>query len=262
MSSIWGASLAEFDAMCASDLDQEQRRRPHLFIRKMNTAAQAAVALTQPSLATPSSTAAARGLTELDFNAAYAAAAFAAAFDLIFDSSVTIAWRLMGPDVEANAPTHFTRFLKCLRDWFTSRHLPLAWLYSHENSSRIGLHTHLVAFVPGVISADRQPVATFIRLGEFLPGQRYIPASHLDSPAHPVQPPWPRVDYRGEFRTWARGWATHQMGRPCPRAVRVRGPRTETHWLHRLTFSYLMTGASLCNPRRIRPMARQSTLAI
>jgi len=34
LSIVWGASLAEFAAMCASDLEQEQRRRPHIFVRK------------------------------------------------------------------------------------------------------------------------------------------------------------------------------------------------------------------------------------
>jgi hypothetical protein len=34
LSIVWGASLAEFDAMCAAELEQEQRRRPHIFVRK------------------------------------------------------------------------------------------------------------------------------------------------------------------------------------------------------------------------------------
>jgi hypothetical protein len=62
------------------------------------------------------------------------AAAFAEAFDLIFDTSVSIAWRLLSPEVEAAVPTHFEKFLKGLRDWLASRHLPQAWLYCHEYS--------------------------------------------------------------------------------------------------------------------------------
>lgn len=184
----------------------------------MGTAATATGALSNPFLTLPPSPPAARGLTEQDFSALYSAAAFAEAFDLIFDTSITLAWQLMGPEIEANAPTHFTTFLKCLRDWLTSRHLPLAWVYCHEYSPLIGLHTHIILYVPGVIRADRLPVATFIRLGEFLPGRDYIPVSLLDPPAPKVQFPWSRVDYRGEFRTWARGWAAHQMGR-CHRAI-------------------------------------------
>jgi hypothetical protein len=34
LSIVWGASLAEFYAMCASELEQAQRRRPHIFVRK------------------------------------------------------------------------------------------------------------------------------------------------------------------------------------------------------------------------------------
>jgi hypothetical protein len=154
-------------------------------------------------LTTPPSPPATRGLIEQDFGNLYSAAAFAEAFDLIFDTSVTIAWRLMGPEVEANAPTHFTTFLKCLRDWLTSRHLPLAWLYCREHDPRIGLHTHVILYVPGAIGADRQPAAKLIRLGEFVPGRGYIRTIHLDPPTPKVQPPWSRVDYRGLFRAWA-----------------------------------------------------------
>ncbi len=96
-----------------------------------------------------------RGLTERDFTALYSAAAFAAAFDLICDTSITIARRLLGPEIEANVPPRFTTFLKCLRDWLTSRHIPLAWLYCHDDSLRIGLHTHVIHYVPGAIGADR-----------------------------------------------------------------------------------------------------------
>ena len=49
-------------------------------------------------------------------------------------------------------------------------------------------------------------------------------------------------DYRGEFRAWARGWPERQVGRRTPRAIRVRGPKKETPWLHWLTTSYLMKG--------------------
>jgi len=199
--------------------------------------------MNKPLLTLSPSPPAVRGLTEQDFSALYSAAAFAAAFDLFFDTSITLAWRLMGPEIEANVPTYLEKFLKCLRDWLTSRRLPIAWLYCHEHSPRIGLHTHVILYVPGVIGADRPPVATFIRLGQFLPGRGWIRTIRLDQPAPLIKEPhWHRVDYRGEFRAWARGWAEHQMKRPCPRSVRVRGPRTETPWLHWLTFSYLMKG--------------------
>jgi hypothetical protein len=200
--------------------------------------------VTKPVLTLSPAPPAARGLTEQDFNALYSAAAFAAAFDLFFDTSITLAWRLMGPEIEANVPTYLEKFLKCLRDWLTSRRLPLAWLYCHEHSPRIGQHTHVICFIPGVIGADRPPSATVIWFGQWLPGQEWIPARRAGPPPAPLikKPHWHRVDYRGEFRAWARGWAEHQMKRPCPRAVRVRGPRTETPWLHWLTFSYLMKG--------------------
>jgi hypothetical protein len=67
-------------------------------------------------MTTPTSPPATRQLTEPDFSAMYGAAAFAEAFDLIFDTSVTIAWRLLSPEVEAAVPTHSEKFLKGLRE--------------------------------------------------------------------------------------------------------------------------------------------------
>jgi hypothetical protein len=34
LTSVWGASLAEFNAMCGSELDEKQRRQSHIFVRK------------------------------------------------------------------------------------------------------------------------------------------------------------------------------------------------------------------------------------
>jgi hypothetical protein len=34
LSIVWGASLKEFEAMCAAELEQKQRRRAHIFVKK------------------------------------------------------------------------------------------------------------------------------------------------------------------------------------------------------------------------------------
>ncbi len=162
-----------------------------------------------PFLPSPSLPAS-RGLTERDFAVLYSAAEFAAAFELWFDTTITISWRLLGPEVEQDVQPHFAVFLKCLRDWLTQRQLPVAWIYTHENSSKIGLHTHLILYLPGDLFDDIH------------------------------------CAYRSDFRAWAKGWAARQVGRPTPRALRVRGPQKETPWLHWLTFSYLVKGYDPC----------------
>lgn len=48
--------------------------------------------------------------------------------------------------------------------------------------------------------------------------------------------------HRRDFRKWVKGWVERQIGCRAPRAVRVRGPKTETPWVHWLLFSYLMKG--------------------
>jgi hypothetical protein len=162
---------------------------------------------------------ASRGLSESDFAVLYSAAEFAAAFELWFDTTVTLSWRLMGSEVEGDVPAYFAAFTKCLRDWLEQRHLPVAWIYAHESGPKVGLHTHLNLFVPGM-----GPIAGF----ENLYNPDTVP------------------DYRGDFRAWARGWPKRQVGRRTPNAIRVRGPRKETPWLHWLTTSYLLKGYDPC----------------
>ena len=146
------------------------------------------------------------GLSEHDFAALHAATEFAAGFQLWFDTTVTIAWRLMGPEIERDVPTYFGAFLKCLRDWLIQRQLPVAWVSAHENASTVGLHSHLILYIPG----------------------------DLYDGVH--------CRYRSDFRAWAKGWAARQVGRHIPRALRVRGPQKETPWLHWLTFCYICKG--------------------
>lgn len=173
--------------------------------------------MTNPFLPSPSPLAS-RGITESDFAVLYSAAEFAAAFELYFDTTVTLSWRLMGPEVEGNVPCYFGAFTKCLRDWLEVRTLPVAWVYAHECGRRIGLHTHLNLYVPGVPPDSRPDLQK-------------------------IYQPCTAPDYRGEFRAWARGWPERQVGRRTPNAIRVRGPRKkEAPWLHWVTTAYLMKG--------------------
>jgi len=164
-----------------------------------------------------SSPPASRGLTERDFAVLYSAAEFAAAFELWFDTTITLSWRLMGPEVEGDVPTFFAAFTKCLSDWLRQRTLPAAWIYAHESGPKVGLHTHLNLYVPGAPPDDRPDLQKLYR-------------------------PDTAPDYRGEFRAWARAWPERQVGRRAPRAIRVRGPKKEAPSLHWLTTSYLLKG--------------------
>jgi hypothetical protein len=58
-------------------------------------------AMTNPFLPLPSPPAS-RWLTERDFATLYSAAEFTQAFELYFDTTVAISWRLMGPEVEGD----------------------------------------------------------------------------------------------------------------------------------------------------------------
>ncbi len=156
-----------------------------------------------PPPAPPSST----YLTETDFASVYAAADFAYENGLFLDTTISIAWSLMGAEYEADISKHFTHFTKCARDWLTQRDSPLAWIYCHERGERVGVHTHMAIYVPG---------------------------SFPD--------PGPKIDVRRRFKKWARDWVTRQVGRPVPRAIRVSAHSVETPWLHWLAFSYLCKG--------------------
>jgi hypothetical protein len=55
---------------------------------------------------------------------------------------------------------YFAAFTKCLRDWLDGRVLPVAWVYAHEGGDRIGLHTHLILYLPGVFAGSIRPLTT------------------------------------------------------------------------------------------------------
>lgn len=95
-------------------------------------------------------------LTEQDFASLYAAADFASAFELWFDTTVSISWRLMGAKTPKEVASAFEAFTKCLRDWLERRCLPTAWVYAHECGRRVGLHTHMILYLPGEASPYRK----------------------------------------------------------------------------------------------------------
>jgi hypothetical protein len=86
-------------------------------------------------------------ISEAEFAGIYAAAAFAYDFGLWLDTMVTLNWRLLGYADEEVQAGHLA-FTKCLRDWLSQRGLPAAYIYSHENAAKHGVHTHIAVHVP------------------------------------------------------------------------------------------------------------------
>ena len=142
LAATFGRNPAEAASAAAHEAFEEQRRRPHVFVRKLRARK------TRPHFAelygpTPSY------VTVEEFAAQYAAAQFAVQFRLPLDTSVTVKWKSLGCTSDDEVKKELNAFLKCMRDWLRQRKIPVAWLYSHECGPVDGLHTHLQVYIPG-----------------------------------------------------------------------------------------------------------------
>ena len=142
-------------------------------------------------------------LSEADVAQMYAAFAFAEAWGLTMDTTVTISWRLLGPEFEADVQKSLNRFLKAMRTWLAGYVGPITavYVYVHEQGRVVGTHTHLALSLP--------------------------------------QLPWTRR----WFRRWLRTWVRNVAGGPRPRAVRTdcraNSPQPWQHWR---PFHYMAKG--------------------
>ncbi|KQQ19548.1 hypothetical protein ASF56_21675 [Methylobacterium sp. Leaf122] len=143
-------------------------------------------------------------ITEKEFAGHYAAAAFAAWHRLYCETAVTILWGALGASDGPSAQEFFSDFLKHLNAWLHERHLPTVYFFSHENCTRVGLHTHLAVYL------GLQPCT--------------------------------RSAQRDEFRRWVMKWPERNGYGSCPRAIRVTGPAKRTSWLHWHRFHYQVKG--------------------
>lgn len=159
-------------------------------------------------------------LGEADFRELYAAAAFAVETQLFLDTRVTIAWALCSDEAARDSRPYFNSFTSSLRGWLRSRGGPPAWIYAHERSPAIGLHTHIALSVPSWSSR--------------------APKSSIDVPI------------RQQFRVWAQMWADWHFPDRVARAIRVRGPSQPSIVEHWRAFHYLLKGY---DPRAIIPNA-------
>ena len=94
------------------------------------------------------------------FSELYSAMQFACEWDLPPSTHVTVHWGKLGCQTVDTVADGFNSFAKCVRDWFRQRRIPLAYLFSHENSSKAGLHTHLAIHVP---SDHRKEFLAYLR---------------------------------------------------------------------------------------------------
>lgn len=131
---VYGATNEEFAAAVEHDMEMLSHDRPHIFgVKSRFRSVGAQIPSSQSRL-----------ISEAEFSELYTAAEFAAEFKLWLDTTVTLNWRLMG--VEDEAEKYFLAFTKCLREWMP-RGVPHAWIYSHECSPDLGLHTHMALYV-------------------------------------------------------------------------------------------------------------------
>lgn len=148
-----------------------------------------------------------------EFAEIYAACAFAEQFGMPLDTSVTVAWSLFGYKSDAEVQAGFDSLIKGIRGWLGERDLPCAYIYAHERGERIGLHTHMLIYVPGLLQGERAAAT------------------------RNAQP-----STRRDFRKYLQDWVCRRMDAAVPRFIRVRGPSVETPWVAWMLMNYLMKG--------------------
>jgi hypothetical protein len=144
-----------------------------------------------------------RLLSAADFAILYAAFSLAWRWELFMDTSLTISWRLLGPEFEADVQKSFSAFLKALRSWLADQKAGLSAVYAyvHEAGPVVGTHTHLALFLPEDPSVRRR------------------------------------------FRQWWRTWIRNATGAPKPGAIKVTcRVTTFQRWQHWRAFSYMVKG--------------------
>lgn len=143
-------------------------------------------ALPWMATAKPATVPLSRLLGETEFASIYAAADFAAEFQMPMDTLVTISWSLLGVTSDSAVQAAFTSFTKCLRDRLTNRVSPIAYIYAHEVGAVVGLHSHLAVFVAG--ERNRLEFRHWVRgwadrfAGRYIPRAVRVTGPRIDTP--------------------------------------------------------------------------------
>ena len=89
-----------------------------------------------------------RHMTVDEAGRVYSAIAFANTTGLVFNAHTTISWGLLGYIDHDEASRALIKFTKCFREWGRKRKIEVAYVYAHECSRRLGMHTHLLVAIP------------------------------------------------------------------------------------------------------------------
>jgi hypothetical protein len=173
---------SEADYLRALEWDQ-QREFPDRYIRKRRRLLRTAVSSPDERL-----------IGVRQFCDAYAAVAFANSKGAILNTLVTLSWSRLGYEADKEASSTFqSEVIKHMREWHSHKADPLgrpfAWMYAHERSAAVGLHTHLLVFIPYEWRTEfrvwfRRRVAQFSRV-------RQMPREALDiADARADRPLW------------------------------------------------------------------------
>lgn len=154
-SQIWratnGATEADHNRHLLWPQIKAQKENPHLYIikrvakRKVGRLALPVFGITDASIddILP------RNLTADQFTNLYAAVSFANSDGVILRAHVTIAWSLLGyKDHDEIAEVLSKRFIKHYAQWCRDNDATPMWIYTHECSPQVGLHTHFLCAVP------------------------------------------------------------------------------------------------------------------
>jgi hypothetical protein len=137
----YGSSEREFEHALLYEEGLEQRRRPHVFVRKLHASPRRARPVPLTAVGPTS-----RFITAAQFASLHAAAEFAFWSNHTFEMSVTLAWLLAGRTA-FEIPGEILAFTKCLRAWLQYHSISVAWIYVNENGPS-GLHTYFLVHVP------------------------------------------------------------------------------------------------------------------
>jgi len=159
-SQIWRATNGATEADHKRHLywlrKQEQDARPHIYLikrmarRKLKNSVPPTIGFIDTSFDEDLP----RNLTVEQFINLYSAVAFANSGGIILGAHVIIAWKLAGyEDHNEISAALGDKFIKHYSQWCRDNELSPLWVYTHECSTQMGLHTHFLCAVPEDLTA-------------------------------------------------------------------------------------------------------------
>ncbi|MCA1875925.1 hypothetical protein HW573_11390 [Agrobacterium genomosp. 3] len=234
LQAIHGVNRDDRQELFQAELAREIGDRPHVFVKKwkgrlrggylkastlpetvLETSHNADGAARQV-LIMPKSDQASRLIDEAEFAELYSACEFAHEFGLPLDTMITVTWSLLGCRSDDEVKKGFQALLKCIGDWLGQRGWPCAYIYCHENSAMLGLHSHIALHVPGGTVAGRSSLGL----------------KQLSAPEHP----------RRQFKAYVKKWVERRFGCVAIGSVRITGALVEQPWLTFLRLGYMTKG--------------------